>query len=234
MTEALKEVFEVVIIYKTLQLEINNNFLKERLHKIIKGKALIEYKQDSSTNPRDILFELVIISYFYNLDFKIDFAVMTDVVVENHELKVFGECKRLSSEKNLQKQLSKANKQLQNINFNENEYGIIFIDISSCIYNDIVKKELPNAEIAKELLEMIVYNFIKRNEKLIEEYNDKCINFSLAICFFANVPMWTEDGTLYRNTKIDVRASEKLSDYRFNKLNDIFNGFDKVLEKLFV
>jgi hypothetical protein len=56
----------------------------------------------------------------------------------------------------------------------------------------------------------------------------------MAICFFANVSMWTEDGTLYRNTKIDVRASEKLSDYRFNKLNDIFNGFDKALEKLFV
>ncbi len=234
MTEALKEVFEIVIIYRTLCTKTNNIFLKEKLHKIIKGRVLIDSEENSSTNSRDILFELVIISYFYNLNFKVNFNVMTDVVAENNELKVFGECKRLSSEKNLQNQLSKAKKQLQKINFNKNEYGLIFIDITNCIYENFIKKELPNTEIAKNFLEIIVYDFIKRNEKLINEYNDKCIDFSLGICLFANIPTWTQDGTLYRNTKIQVIAPEKLSDYRFQKLNNILNGFDTTLEKLFV
>ncbi len=234
MTEALKEVFEIVIIYKTLYTETNNVFLKERLHKIIKGKTLIKNGENSPTNPRDILFELVIISYFCNLNYKVNFNVMTDVVVENSELKVFGECKRLSSEKNLQKQLSKAKKQLQKIDFKNNEYGLIFIDISNCIYENFINTELQNAENARNLLDYFVNNFITRNEKVINEYNDKCINFSLGICIFVNMPTWTQDGTLYRNIKIQVVAPEKLSTYKFQKLNNIFNGFDSTLEKLFV
>ena len=234
MTESLKEIFEIVIIYKTLQQE-ENNYLKDRLKKIITGQELLtENTKNESAHARDILFELLIISYFYNLNYKIDFETLTDVVVEKNNIKVFGECKRLSSEKNLQKQLSKAKKQLSRINFKEEEYGLIFVDISNCIFKDIIKKELPNAQIAKELLEFSVNNFIKRNEKLIEEYNNKCINFSLAICFVANIPTWVQDGTLYRNVKIQVIAPEKLSDKKFQRLNEILNGFDLALEKLFI
>ncbi len=233
LTESLKEVFEIVIIYKTLQQE-KNIALKDRLQKVITGQELLtENPKNESAHARDILFELLIISYFYNLEYKINFETLTDVVVEKNSIKVFGECKRLSSEKNLQKQLSKVKKQLEKISFKENEHGLIFVDISNCIYIDMIKKELPNVAIAKYLLELSVHNFIKRNQKTIDEYNNKCIDFSLAICFMANIPTWVQDGAFYRNMKIQVIAPEELSDERFEILGEVFNGFDSALEKLF-
>jgi len=234
MTESLKEIFEIVIIYKTLKQE-RNIALKDRLKKIITGQEILtENTQNEVAHARDILFELLIISYFYNLNYTVDFQKLTDVVVEKNNIKVFAECKRLSSEKNLQKQLSKAKKQLTKIEFKENEYGLIFIDVSNCIYKDFVKKEVLNAQIAKSLLEIAVKNFIQRNNKIIEDYNNKCINFSLGICFMANIPTWVQDGTLYRNVKIEVIAPEKLDDKRFKMLNLILNNFDNALEKLFI
>ena len=55
----------------------------------------------------------------------------------------------------------------------------------------------------------------------------------MAVCFVASIPMWTKDVIMYQVTKIDVRTSELLEEYKFKILEEILSDFDIAFHKLF-
>jgi len=230
--EALEELLHIYIIFKLFKNERSEGFIN-RLKIIITGKDLLTNNQSKSrSESRDILFELYIISHFKAINFKIDFNQRTDIVVEKDNIKIYAECKKINSEKSFQKSFYKAGKQLEKLNFTNQEYGLIFIDISNCVLIESIKREVENEQVAKNHIKTLVQDFTNRNNSIINEYNNKFIKHSLAVCFIATIPIWTKDGTQYACTEINIIFPEFLEDNNEIVLNKIFSGFANAFENI--
>ena len=84
--------------------------LEESIKKIASGQR---YRNASKTDQsRDFAFELNIASRFAKAGFSIDLKGISDVVVQIENRKLFVECKRLKSYKQLEKRVRAANVQI--------------------------------------------------------------------------------------------------------------------------
>lgn len=165
--------------------------------------------------------------------YKIDFNKITDVVAENNEFLVFGECKRLSSEKKFEENFKKAGKQItaQAKTIPQRVYGLVFLDVSSCL-DGISKMELPNVEAAQRAIHESLEAFVARNASKIEQLAERFSESSLGVCIIGQAPIWIRGGTLYMAGRARVVAPESLSDEDFNSLNNILGGFSSSMLSL--
>lgn len=232
LTRAYIECLNIVIIKKSFSNEKSDGF-RNRLEKIIKGK---DFLIDASPveESRDFLFELLVAAKFSKCGYKIDFDSLTDVVAEREGVTVYAECKRISSEKRFEENFRKAGKQLTREigNMSENEFGLIFIDISSCIFADLPSCEVDNSDVAMLILKTAMHKFIQREGNRIESLNEKFSNSSLAVCLIGQGSMWTKDGCLRQVTNRNFCTRENIEDSNVNKLNSLLEDFDKTDERI--
>lgn len=237
ITEVLKECFDISVIYHVFKNENDKGFI-DKLNKIKDGIELVEYNKNS--DDRNFLFELVISAYFKTFDWRIDFSTKTDVIAIKDNITIFSECKKITSKKNFEKEMKKALKQLgeNNIENNNNFYGMIFIDITNVIFEDLKNYLYENKFIIKnqfdgiKLLEKCISEFLSLKSKVIDDLNDKNINISLGTGFYVSIPLLINNEIIFFTTKLDFRASQYLNDEKFENLKEIISPFEKAFESL--
>lgn len=225
LTRSYKECVEILIIYTVFSDEKSDKF-KSKIEEITKGKDHLE--TSSACGARDYLFELIVAAKFSKAGYFIDWNGLTDVVAYKDDAKLFIECKRITSERRFEENFNKAGKQLQREMAKEksNKSGLVFIDISNCIAEDIPNHEASSPQVARLMLDKSMNQFISRNSYHIESLNKKYARQSLGVCLIGQASIWTEDLTQYLVSKTDVRAYSNQSDVKFKKLNSILKGVE--------
>ena len=231
LTNSYLECINIVTVYKVFRDEHSKGFV-DRLKQVISGQ---QHPGNGSAGPsRDFLFELMIAARLQQSGFKIDFNKLTDVVADNGEFLVFGECKRLSSEKKFEANFKHAGKRLDLRAKKETKrvHGIIFVNVSSCLTN-IPQSELLDEIEAWRVISSSVEQFVVRNNNKIEQLNERFSNTSLGVCLIGQAPVWTKNFTLYSVTNTRVIAPVSLSDTDFKSLNKILDNFTCSMFSLF-
>ena len=223
LTNSYIECLNIVLIHRAFRDEASQGFV-DRLSKVANGQDHPD--ASSAGSSRDFLFELLIAARMALSGYKIDFNQITDVVAENDEFLLLGECKRLSSEKRFEENFKKAGKQIaaQAVGMSQRVYGLVFLDVSSCL-DGIPKMELPNAEAAQRAIHESLEAFVARNASKIEQLAERFSESSLGVCLIGQAPIWIRDGTLYMAARTRVVAPQILSDEDFSSLKKILGGF---------
>lgn len=230
LTNSYIECLNIVLIHRVFRDEASQGFA-DRLSKIVDGQDHPD--ASSAGSSRDFLFELLIAARMSLSGYKIDFNKLTDVVAENDDFLVFGECKRLSSERRFEENFKKAGKQIsaQAQGVSRRVYGLVFLDVSSCL-DDIPKMELPDAEAAGRAINDSLVAFEARNSSKIEQLAERFAEVSLGVCLIGQIPIWTKDGTLYNASSTRVVAARKASIEDFDSLNKILGKFSSSMISL--
>lgn len=223
LTNSYIECLNIVLIYRAFRDEASQGFV-DRLSKVIDGQDHPD--ASSAGSSRNYLFELLIAARMSLSGYKIDFNKVTDVIAENHEFLIFGECKRLSSEKKFEENVKDAGKQIavQAEGAPQRVYGLIFLDVSSCL-DGIPKTELPCIEVAQQAIHESVEAFVARNSSRIERLTERFSGVSLGVCLIGQAPLWTKDGTFHMATRTRVVVPLSLADEDFDSLNKIMGRF---------
>jgi hypothetical protein len=106
----LREVHELMWILKGLERHVPAG-IDKHLSSIVGGRDFAALDTDSQS--RNGQFELRIASYFCQAGCDVDLSSATDIVARTRRTAFYVECKRVTSEIQLQKRLSEARKQLQ-------------------------------------------------------------------------------------------------------------------------
>jgi hypothetical protein len=230
LTNSYIECLNIVLIHRAFRDEASQGFI-DRLSKVADGQDHPD--ASSAGSSRDYLFELLIAARMSLSGYKIDFNKVTDVVAENDDFLIFGECKRLSSEKKFEENFKRAGKQIaaQAEGMPQRVYGLVFLDVSSCL-DGIPKMELPSVEAANRAIYKSVEGFVEKKSSKIEQLAERFSGVSLGVCLIGEAPIWTQDGTLYMATKTRVVAPRSLSDEDFDSLNKIMERFSKSMLSL--
>lgn len=230
LTNSYIECLNIVLIHRAFRDEASQGFV-DRLSKVADGQ--IHPDASSAGSSRDYLFELLIAARMSMSGYKIDFNKVTDVIAENDEFLIFGECKRLSSEKKFEENFKKAGKQIatQAEGVPQRVYGLVFLDVSSCL-DGIPKTELPCVEVAQQAIHESVEAFVARSSLKIEQLAERFSRVSLGVCLIGQAPLWTKDGTLHMTTRTRVVAPLSLADEDFGSLNKIMGRFASSMQSL--
>jgi len=230
---AYRECFDIWIVYMCFKNTRHLNFI-EKLSKVVAGQDVPELGDAGAS--RNYLLELLVAARFQQAGYAIDFDHKTDVVARRDGITVRVECKRLTSENKLITRIREAADQLLEAptNFGEKVVSLIFVDVSSCIIENVAW-EVDTANDARREMDRELLRFLSRNAAKIEAANQKYLDVSHGTCLSATLPIWTRlDVVLQTVSKIDVRAADNLSDERFDELNKVLSGighaFDKLLE----
>lgn len=223
LTNSYIECLNIVLIHRAFRDEKSQGFV-DRLSKVADGQDHPDASSEGSS--RDYLFELLIAARMSLSGYKIDFNKVTDVVAKDDDFLIFGECKRLSSEKKFEENFKKAGKQIaaQAEGVPQRVYGLVFLDVSSCL-DGIPKTELPSVEAAQREIHESVEAFVAKNSSKIEQLAERFSGVSLGVCLIGQAPLWKKDGTLYMATRTRVVAPQSLSDKDFDSLKKIMGRF---------
>ncbi|WP_341644630.1 hypothetical protein [Thauera sp. SDU_THAU2] len=178
---------------------------------------------------------MLVAARFQHAGYTIDFDEKTDVVARRDGIKVHIECKRLTSEKQLNKRIGEAADQLSKAptKVGEKVAGLIFLDVSSCIIES-VPRDVDTANDAEREVKRELQRFLSRNAAKTETANQKYLDVSYATCFSTALPIWTRcDFVMQTVSPMDVRAAESLSDERFEKLKQVLSGVDQSFTEIF-
>lgn len=231
MTRAYRECVDIYVIFKCFERVRHPNFISA-LSKVIDGQDVPDLEVAGAS--RNFLFELLVAARFHLAGYTIDFDDTSDVVAKRDGLVVRTECKRLVSEKQLEKRIKHAADQLATAMAlaKEKAVGIIYIDISNCVLSD---SELvaETVDAAEQKMIAAVSGFVQRNADLVEKLNQKYVDVSYATCLIGTLPFWSRDFVMNTCSATSVRAAETLSDKKYDELQRVLAGFDETFTKLF-
>lgn len=201
VTKGLSECLDVTIIKNIFPNERSKGFIS-RISKAINGLDFLE--KSNACEARNFLFELSIAANLKNAGYTIDFDDDTDVIGLKNGYRLYGECKRISSKNKFEHNFKKAGKQLNNrISSNGNgKYGIIFLDISALICENIPKLPFNNTSEANFYFNAVMQNFEVENKDRINELNDRFVDSSLGVCLIGKTHVWTEPVELFSISNI--------------------------------
>lgn len=224
MTRAYRECLDIILIYKAFVNERHEKFL-EKLKKVVSGQD-VPAARDAGES-RNYLFELLVAARFKSAGYFIDFGFLTDVVAKRQVHTVYGECKRISSERKMEANIRDAADQLskQVSALNAGASGLIFVDVSSCVQPEISSSPVSPERIGETSVRALK-SFTERNKEKIDKLNEEFKNLSLATCFVVQIPFWGEDHNLYTASTIDVSVTGTLSAEKYEQLKEILDGFE--------
>jgi hypothetical protein len=231
LNQAYRECIDIYLVYKCFEHVRHPNFITT-LSKVVAGQDVPDLEVAGAS--RNFLFELLVAARFHLAGFTIDFDDTSDVVAKRDGQVVRAECKRLVSEKQLEKRINRAADQLGTamVKGGEDVVGIVFIDVSSCVLPDI-RQVVETADEAEQEMKVAVHRFLVRNANLVETLNRKYIDVSWATCLVGTLPIWSRDLVLHTSASTEVRAAETLSDEKYGQLQKVLAAFDETFTKLF-
>lgn len=194
---AFQELYEIVQVYKCFCDEDSDDFNK-RLKKVVSGQDLtpdtIKAKND---NSRDFLYELLIAFEFKSRGFSVCFNHDADVVAIRGLDVIMAECKRLSSNNSLERNLKKAGEQLS-VRDRKDTYGLIFIDISCCLEDKIPVYEYRSDAEMISTVRKSMGELLHEYRNMLEYYANKFIESALGICLTFRRTLWIGQGDYFR------------------------------------
>lgn len=231
LNQSYRECIDICLVHKCFEHTRHPNLISI-LQKVVSGQDTPELSAAGA--PRNFLFELLVAARFISAGYDVDFEQTNDVVAKREGLVVRVECKRLGSENQLEKRVSEAGSQLRKSlkAATDSEFGIIYVDVSSCISSDI-SQVVETAEDAKNEINKSVNGFLTRNARLIEDLNQKYIDISNGICLVGTLPIWSSDFVLHASACTQVRTAGVLSDDRYYQFQQALNQFDDTFQRLF-
>jgi hypothetical protein len=129
---AFHEVGELYQVWRGLK-SIDDPILRQKLQKVVTGRAMLLDERPGKNEPRNTLFELLIASYLKFCGVKIQFRDPDDVVARIRHTQILIECKRIQSAGSFEENFNKATKQLIRNLANESSAesrGVIAVHIS--------------------------------------------------------------------------------------------------------
>ncbi|HEH9408843.1 hypothetical protein [Aeromonas salmonicida] len=173
---AYLEVHEAIRIYHGLKSHETTEFLAQ-LKKVLSGQEFRAQSEDDKA--RDFLFELSVATRFINAGYKVDLKGDCDVVVElDDQQTLFVECKRVTSQKKLEKNIKKANTQLKNRlrkTGKPNAIGLVAIDITDLLPK-IEKLPVNSNSEATNIHRAVSHNYLMKNiHSIISSKIDSCL-----------------------------------------------------------
>lgn len=220
LSESVLECFDIFYIYKSFQNETSDGF-RERLKKSICGVELVS--SSKLDEARNFLFELLIAADFARKKYSINFDNLTDVVATNGQYCVNAECKRVSSKKQLIKRLKKGCEQIKNRYISSEVHNLVFLDISTCLFEDIEKREFKSIEEACSSRNETMCNFLNKNGNSMLTVIDNYSDYISAFCAIHKSLVWIDNINIsvFYNCQNEVKAPTNLSDDKFEQLNKI-------------
>ena len=222
LNEAAQECIQIVQVYEAFK-DVKGNSFDERIKKIVAGQDFYN-STNKEDQPRDFLYELLVAARFKEFGYEIDFEQLTDVVAKKNNKTIYIECKRIKSDNRLEKNFSKACKQLKQIDKKENTYGLVFIDVYNCFADKLKDYEYNDIfEINKEVESVMAEHFGKPNSRLINKILDENIDNTLGVVFTCARCLWLSNiiPQFYRGIK--VIAPSKISDRDFQELKELLS-----------
>lgn len=230
LNQAYRECIDIYLVHKCFQHVRHPNFIAT-LRKVIAGQDVPDLYAAGAS--RNFLFELLVAARFHLAGYVIDFDDTSDVVAKRDGVVVRAECKRVASEKQLEKRVNCAAGQLATAMAaaGGEAVGIVYIDVSSCIVSD-VHEVVETADKAGFEVASAVRQFLIRNASLIDMLNQKHLDISYATCLIGTLPVWSRDYVLHTTSTTEVRVADSLRDEKYEQLKKVLTGFDETFTKL--
>ncbi len=172
---AAHETAEVIRIYEGLSGQSNSEIVT-RLKESIKGHELCVLDLDNRSG-RDFGFELAIAAKFVRAGHSVNFGHAADLEVEIDGMKLFVECKRLKSQKQIQKRIREGLKQLRKRYGKSDDpkrsFGMLALSIGKTVNSDLGLLEATNPYALG--LKAFAHNrhFIDKYKHIWQETKDK-------------------------------------------------------------
>ncbi len=224
LSESILECFDIFFIYKSFKNEKSEGF-RERLKKAVRGIDLVD--NNTEDESRNFLFELLVASEFERKKYVVDFDNITDIIASNDKYCIFAECKRIRSKKQLIKRIDNACRQIESRTKCNEAYNLVFIDITSCLFDDIEKKEFKSTAEACSNREMTICKFLNSKRESIISTIDKYENNISAFCAMHRSLIWVDDNnniSSFYYTSKHMRVPTKLSDEKLENLCEIMKS----------
>lgn len=208
---SLEEIIEIVMVYEAFK-DVKSEGFDNRLKKVVDGKDF--YNDGDQDQPRDFLYELLILSWFHQLGYTINFDKEADVVATRGNVIVYGECKRIKSIKGYEKNYRKACKQLSRISVNDDKtYRFVFIDVWNCFSEYIEPFEYSDViSMATHLEKSYQKYFIKPIETALNTISNEYKDVIDGVAFTYNCCLWLSDVTPQYFKKKNFLLNPKMSD----------------------
>ncbi|MBM9518906.1 hypothetical protein JWG39_03640 [Desulforhopalus vacuolatus] len=170
------EANELIRIKTTFE-SFDSSQLVDTIKKMASGKR---FRNSSSTDQsRDFAFELNIASRFAKAGFLIDLKGISDVVVIIENRKLFVECKRLKSYKQLEKRVKAANVQISKRLANDLSpkcRGVIALNLTDILNPDAMPIIAPSLKEHQTISAKILRDFVLSEQNaLSRKRNKKCL-----------------------------------------------------------
>lgn len=160
------EIFDALYIQRIYSALINlEDYAEKKKYLIDLLKDTLDFMETSQSHSKNILFELEVAGSLRKI-FKDTYLDEPDIVVPFEDGNVGIACKKIVSENNFEKQLSKGVKQIKDNNF---IFGIVAINIDNLLPN----KTILNANTLKEASD-ILHN---KNMEFISKYAQKFFSY---------------------------------------------------------
>lgn len=172
--QSATEACQIIRIWNTFK-GGDHQGLRERVKKIMTGKSLRaeairkNSKGNSDDPARDFAFELNIASRFLKGGYEVDLTEECDVVVDLVGKKLYVECKRIKSEKQLGKRVKSASKQItRRIGANrKKKYGLVALDITDLLIPEGTVTITSNIASFDHRIKSLVTDYAKENSEIV-------------------------------------------------------------------
>lgn len=185
-----------------------NKYLKELLI------STLDFMEVSQSHSKNILFELEVAGKLSRI-FKDVYIAEPDIVVPFEDGDVGIACKKIISEKNLEKQLSKGVRQIKNNNF---IFGIVAINIDNLLPNNCILTASTFNQ-ALDILHSNNMSFINNNEGRFFKYLSENRIIAVLIVSSTIVDIKKETPKFNNISQSTIWTIENLKEEHQNKLN---------------
>ena len=174
--QSATEACQIIRIWNTFK-GGDHKGLRERVKEIMKGKSLRpeaikkNSKNNSDDPARDFSFELNIASRFLKSGYDIDLTEECDVVVDLNGKKLYVECKRIKSSKQLKKRVKSASEQItRRIGANRNKkYGLVALDVTDILIPDGTVTITSSLASFNHRIKRLVTDYAKENSEILSK-----------------------------------------------------------------
>ena len=217
------EVHDFIDIYYAFKDVPNNQLIKiiEKLQKSVNGPLNAVEEKPETTAARNFLFEALVAARSHRpergISSILDAASDTGIKLENK--KIWIECKRITSQNKLEKNICDATKQLEHIlnkQVGSGHRGVVAIDISKIFTKGNQILALKDDESLIRTIDAMMDDFIKKNhevwESVYERRSNKIIGTLIRFSFMAsseNRNLLVHASQWGMNPKITVSSSDE-------------------------
>ncbi|HAV1369117.1 TPA: hypothetical protein KDY48_004731 [Vibrio parahaemolyticus] len=172
--QASNEACQIVRLWNTFK-EGQHDGLKERIKKVMSGKSIraeaIKQNQNGQADDpaRDFAYELNVASRFLKGGFAVDLTDECDVVVNIDGQTLFIECKRIKSQSQLNKRVSKAAKQIDKRigSVRKGKYGLVALDVTDVLLPDGTVTATTDARLFNLQIQNAITNYAKEHSEVV-------------------------------------------------------------------